>query len=206
MAETISSEQANSSADTATEQATPAAPANADNQSASDFGADERAELERLRAIHKDERRWEKRAKDNFSDAQKFRELIDALGGDSKTPDFDPKLELAKLRGEIEASNTERTRSEVARVKGVDPALLVGSTQEEMEAAADRYLADVNARVQAALKQSTVPATESTSTVNSGDRVEGPKQIASEAELMKLTPQQRMDAYRDGRLDHLLGR
>lgn len=205
MAETISNE-GSSSTETVTEQTTPPAPTPTDTTSASDFGADERAELERLRAIHKEESRWEKRAKANYNDAQKFRELIDALGGESKTPDFDPKSEFEKLRAEIEATNVERTRSEVARLKGVDPELLVGSTQEEMESAADRYLAAVEARVQAALKKATVPATESTSTVTSGDYVEGPKQITSEAELMKLTPQQQMAAYKEGRLDQLLGR
>lgn len=210
MAETSSSDtQANPTVETMEEKATTAAtpaPSSVDPTSTSDLSANERSELERLRAIHKDERKWETRAKSNFEDAQKFRDLLDALGADSKTPDFDPKTELAKLRGEIEASNIERTRSEVARIKGVDPTYVAGSTQEEMEAAADRYLADINARVQAALQKTTAPVTESTSTVKSGDRVEGPKQIASEAELKKLSPQERMAAYREGRLDGLLGR
>ncbi|MDD7813684.1 hypothetical protein PP713_14030 [Mycobacterium sp. CSUR Q5927] len=208
MAETTSSESVDSTADTAADQTATAdaTTSSVDTTSTADLSADDRAELERLRAIHKDERKWESRAKSNFDDAKKFRDLLDALGADPKAPDFDPKAELAKLRSEIEASNTERVRADVARVKNVDPSYVVGSTQEEMEAAADRYLADINARVQAALKQTTAPVTESTSTVKSGDRVEGPKQITSEAELKKLTPQEQMTAYKDGRLDKLLGR
>ncbi|ORA77189.1 hypothetical protein BST28_18905 [Mycolicibacter kumamotonensis] len=206
MADTVSSDtQVESTADTVTESTDTATTETSASTATDGLSSDERAELDRLRAIHKDERRWEKRAKDNYNDAQKFRDLLSALGGDTKTENFDPKAELAQLRSEIESANTERQRAEVARVKNVDPIYVVGKTQEEMEAAAERYLADVNAKVQAALKQTTAPVTESTSTVTSGDRVEGPKQL-TEAELRKLTPSQQLAAYKEGRVDKLLGR
>lgn len=209
MADIVSSDQVDSTAATVTETTNAAADITAstdDTISAADLGSDERAELERLRAIHKDERRWEKRAKENFQDAQIARELKKVFGADGNTDYFDPKAAVAELRSEIESANTERVRSEVARIKGVDPAYVAGKTQEEMVAAADRYLADVNARVQAALQKTTAPVTESTSTVKSGDRVEGPQQITSESELKKLSPQEQMTAYKDGRLDKMLGR
>lgn len=168
---------------------------------------EERAELERLRAIHKDERRWERRAKENFGDADRWRKFIEAATGSDQKPDeFDPQAELNKLRKDIEDERTERTRVEVARDKGVDPKYVSGKTVEEMKAAADGYLKDMQALIDAALKNATAPATESTSTVKGGDRVEGPKQITSEAELKELSPAEQMAAYKDGRLDKLLGR
>lgn len=212
MSETVSSETtSDSTAETASDSGTSTEQPDGQATASADTGlsTDERAELEKLRAVHKDERRWERRAKENFSDAEKLRTLAKALGGDSKSEDFDPKTELASLRQEIATANTERVRADVARVKGVDPSYLVGATQEEMESAADRYLADVEARVNAALQQAqkiTSPATESTSIVKSGDRVEGPKQITSEAELKKLSGSQQLAAYKDGRLDKMLGR
>ena len=205
MPETISTDQPGSSSET------DAAPANADNATPADstvesgLSAEERAELDRLRAIHKDERKWERRAKENFQDAEVARELKKLFGRDT-SEDFDPRAEIMKLRSEVEQSNEERTRADVARIKGVDPMYVVGKTQAEMESAADRYLADVESRVKAALAKVTAPVTESTSTVTSGDRVDGPKQITSEAELKQLSPAEQMAAYKDGRLDGLLGR
>lgn len=210
MSDTISSDtQSDSAAETATDQAaTDTQAGDAGKPAAAGLTSDERTELDKLRAVHKDERRWERRAKENFTDAEQFRELKKVLGGDSATEDFDPKAELDNLRQEIAKSNTERLRADVARVKGVDPTYVAGQSQEDMEAAADRYLADIESRVQAALQKAnvTVSATESTSTVKSGDRVEGPKQITSEAELSKLPHAQQIAAYKDGRLDKMLGR
>lgn len=172
----------------------------------------ERTELDRLRAIHKEEKRWESRAKSNFADAEKFRELAKAIGGGDAKSDFDPKSAIDELRSELQQANLDRIRADVARVKNVDPRYVVGATQDEMAASADGYLADVEARVKAALQSGgsgTVtksPATESTSTVRGGDRVEGPKQITSEAELKKLSPENQLKAYQEGRLDKLMGR
>jgi len=179
-----------------------------DSTAAEGLTSEERAELERLRAVHKDERRWEKRAKENFTDAERWRKFIEDAAGtsDQKADDFDPQAELNKLRKDIEDERTERNRTEVARTKGVDPKYVSGATVEEMEASADDYLQDMQAKIDAALKKATSPVTESTSTVKSGDRVEGPKQITSEAELKKLTPEEQRAAYKDGRLDKLLGR
>jgi hypothetical protein len=178
--------------------------------SAAGLTSEERSELDRLRAIHKDEKRWESRAKSNFADAEKFRELAKAIGGGDSKTDFDPKSAIEELRSELQLANRDRLRAEVARVKNVDPRYLIGETQEEMTASADEYIADVEARVKAALGDSKTvtksPATESTSTVRSGDRVEGPRQITSEAELKKLSPDDQMKAYKDGRLDKLMGR
>lgn len=187
---------------TATDQGTDAS----GSDSAAGLTADERAELDRLRAVHKEERRWERRAKDNFTDAEKFRALAKAFTGGDGAEDFDPKAEFAKLRNELQSERLERIRAEVARVKNVDPRYVIGANQEEMTAAADSYLSDVEARVKAALQGVKAPATESTSTVKGGDRVEGPKQITSEAELKKLSPADQLKAYQEGRLDKLIGR
>lgn len=191
-----------------TDTTTQAAQGADDSTAAEGLANDERAELERLRAIHKDERRWEKRAKENFTAAERWRKFIEDAAGTSgqEADEFDPQAELNKLRKDIEDERTERTRVEVARTKGVDPKYVSGATIEEMNASADDYMQDMQARIDAALKKATSPVTESTSTVKSGDRVEGPKQITTEAELKKLSPEEQQAAYKDGRLDRLLGR
>lgn len=196
-------EAAESDTDTADAQTTTTV-----DSEAAGLTADERNELERLRAIHKDEKKWESRAKANFDDAQKYRALSDVFGekeANSKG-EFDAQAAIKAMRDELESERTERTRADVAREKGIDPVYATGKTREEMTAAADRYLDDVQKRIEAALTKATAPATESTSTVKSGDRVEGPKQITSEAELKKLPPAEQLAAYKDGRLNKLLGR
>lgn len=188
---------------------TPQAPApKADPKDAATAGlsADDRAELERLRTVHSDEKKWESRNKANLS---KLRELAQSMGisRDEFNPaDFDPKQAFEQLRADVEKERTERTRADIAREKGVDTRYVSGTNAEEMAAAADAYLADMQARIDAAIAKAKAPVTESTSTVKSGDRVEGPKQIASEAELKALSPAEQMKAYKDGRLDTLLGR
>lgn len=188
--------------------ATPPAPAESEAPKTETVAltADERAELTRLRGIHKDEKKFETYNKANLA---KLRELAETLGiprEEFNPAAFDPKTELEKLRLEVETERVERTRSDIAREKGVDPRYVVGASADEMKAAADAYLTDVQARIDAALKRSTAPVTETTSTVKAGDRVEGPKQITTEAELKKLSPAEQMAAYKDGRLDKLLGR
>lgn len=162
------------------------------------------AELARLRKIHADESKWEKRAKQNFEDAEKFRQLLKASGVE-KSSEFDPQAELTKLRAEIESERTERIRAEVARLKGVDPEDIKGSTEDEMNASADRYLARFQARLEEALKAKT-PSAPPASTVTANGKIAGPEQITSRDELAKMSPSDRLKAYQDGRLDGLMGK
>lgn len=53
---------------------------------------------------------------------------------------------LADQATEVEKANLKALKSEIARVKGVPANRLVGKTQEELEADADEYLAEVAAR------------------------------------------------------------
>lgn len=183
----------------------PAAPAK-EKRDSDGLTAAERAELERLRAIHQDEQKWEKRNKANLA---KLRDLAESMGIPREVfnpAEFDPKSAFEQLQQKFETAERERNRAEVARELDVPPKYVMGETIEEMRESAQDYLKDVQSLIDAALKKATVPATESTAIVKSGDRVEGPKQITSEAELKKLSPAERLAAYKDGRLDKLLGR
>ena len=58
-----------------------------------------------------------------------------------KTAEQKQAEELAKAQATIAELTTARVRAEVAAAKGVPAALLTGSTQEELEAAADALIA-----------------------------------------------------------------
>lgn len=168
------------------------------------LSADEAAELNRLRKIHEDESKWEKRAKQNFDDAKRFRELVEQLGG-KETKEFDAKAAFEQLNAKLESAEQERIRAEVARVKNVDPEDIQGKTEEEMNASADRWLARFQARLDEAMK-SKAPTTPPASTVTSDGKISGPEQITSRDELSKMSPAQRLKAYQEGRLNSLMGK
>ncbi len=168
------------------------------------LSADEVAELNRLRKIHSDESKWEKRAKQNYEDAQRYRELTEKLGG-KETKEFDAKVAFEELNAKLEASERERVRAEVARTKKVDPKFIHGTTEEEMVSSADDYLTDVQQRIEEALKAKS-PSAPPASAVTANGKISGPEQITSREELAKLSPTERAKAYEEGRLDSLMGK
>lgn len=168
------------------------------------FSPEDAAELARLRKIHSDESKWEKRAKQNFDDAQRFRELAEQLGG-KETKEFNPKAAIDALNAKLEAAEAARTRSDVARELGVAPEFVVGATEDDMRVSAQRYLDAVNAAIENALKAK-APAAPPASTVTSNGKITGPDQITSREELAKLSPTDRAKAYEEGRLDSLMGK
>lgn len=186
----------------------PSAVASVGPTQSSQLTPDERIELDRLRAVHKEESKWENRSKAN---AKKLRELAVELGVDPtefNPSDFDPKTEFNKLRDEVNSERAARIRAEIARIEQVDPAVLVGNTEAEMRSAAKRYKQTVETAVAAALTAAgkTPPSAAPASTVTSSEKIEGPKAITSRDELKKMSPQEILKAEKDGRLDQLLGR
>ncbi len=93
-------------------------------------------------------------------------------------------------------------REAVAEVTGVPVGMLTGETPQEVWQ---------SARTAADWKQATGPQPPSrpptaavpASLVTSADRVEMPHQVTTQDELRRLSPAQRMQAYREGRLIHL---
>jgi hypothetical protein len=168
------------------------------------FTPEERKELERLRAVHKDERKQEQRAKENFDDAERWRQLAKTIGG-GESKDFDPKSAIEALNAKFEAAEQGRIISEVARTEGVDPDIIHGDTEDAMRESAQRYKAKVEAAVELALK-GRAPAAAPASEVTSNGKVDGPRQITSRDELKNMSPKERLDAYKDGRLDELTGK
>jgi hypothetical protein len=172
------------------------------------LNAEERAELERLRAVHKDESKWENRSKAN---AKKLRDLAAAAGLDVSElnlSEFDPKVEFEKLSKTVESEREARIRAEVAReFPDLDPADIHGSTEDEMRSSAQKQKDRIDEAVKKALEavdasrptSSAAPA----STVTSSEKVTGPKQIESRAELAKMTPAEIVKADQEGRLNKL---
>lgn len=150
-------------------------------------------------------REQERRAKANFDDAAKWRDLIEKSGADKKS-EFDPRAEIDKIRAELTSERTERLRTEVARVTGVDPDDIKGNTEEEMRASAERWQQRFNARLEEAIKSKSAPAAAPAAEVTSDKKVTGPQQITSRDELKNMSPQQRVEALKNGQLDELMGK
>lgn len=83
--------------------------------------------------------------------AQRLQEIEDAQKSEQqKASDKIAELtkELAEREAAVEKANLAALKSEIARVKGVPANRLHGKTQEELEADADKYLAEVAEREQ----------------------------------------------------------
>lgn len=192
----------------ATETTTSTAETTTTTAATGDLTASERAELTRLREVHKDEQKHRREATNNHRDAEAYRNLapalLKALGiEDGKAPkDFDAQSAIADLTSKFETAERERIRSEVARTEGVNPRYVIGATEEEMRTAAQEYKADLEAELQKrgkAVKPAAAPAGD----VTSNGRVDGPRQITTRDDLKKMTPKQIVEAREKGLLDDI---
>lgn len=160
------------------------------NPAANQTGTDLATEVEKWKALS---RKNEDRAKAN---AEKAR-LYDEAQEKSKTElqkALDARAVAEKRAAELE---TQALRLKIGATKNVDPELLVGTTQEEIEASADRLLAWKG-------PEPKTPA--STSSADAGARgvdISGEKQLSRE-DLKSMTPAEINKARKDGRLKDVL--
>ena len=170
-----------------------------------DVTTEEREELERLRNFRKQTRDWEKTAKENFADAQRYRELAQNIGGGEREPaEADPLAEIARLRTEIEGERREGLRERVARETGVPPSQIQGDDAESMKVSADKALSWAKDFIRQAGVPLAAPAANVTSNGKPQDEQAG--QIKSRDDLDRMRPAEITAAYREGRLDYLMGK
>ena len=169
-----------------------------------DLSADERAELARLRDVHKDEQKYRREATNNHRDAEAYRNLLQALGvNDKERKEFDAQAAITDLNSKFESERLARIRSEVARTEGVEPEDFTGNTEEEMRTSAQRFKARIEAEVEKRAK-AVAPAAAPAGEVSSNGKVDGPQQITTRDELKKMTREQRIEAHKEGRLGDLM--
>lgn len=168
--------------------------------------ANERAELARLREVHKDEQKYRREATEKHRDAEAYRNLLEALGvKDGKAAkEFDPQAAISELNTRFESERIARIRSEVARTEGLEPEDFAGNTEEEMRASAQRFKARIEAEVEKRAK-ATAPAAAAASAaeVTSNGKVTGPQQITSRDQLKGMTAKEIVAARESGQLDDL---
>lgn len=149
-------------------------------------------------------RKFEKTAKEEHDDAERYRQLAKAISGNGDNPS-DPMAAIQRLEQEIQSERTERVRERIARETGVPPTQVVGSDEESMKAAAEQALSWAKS-----LQQSPtgVPAAAHAELVNSSTppHQTGVQQIQSRDELKGMSSKAIMEAYNAGRLDHLMGK
>lgn len=148
-------------------------------------------------------RKFEKTAKDEHDDAERYRQLQKQFSGNGDTAP-DPIAEVTRLRQEIESERTERVRERIARETGVPPSQVYGTDEASMKDAAEQALAWAKGLQQS----SNMPAVAPAATVNSTTPTHqtGVQQIRSRDELKHMSSSEVMDAYNNGRMDSLLGK
>lgn len=138
-------------------------------------------------------RKHEEQAKANADKAKR----LDALEEANKS-ELEKVLARAEAAEKAAAEATLKAlRADVATAKGVPAALLSGSTQEELEAAADALLA-----FKGTAAPPKAPSADGQGPV--GTPIGGPEQL-SRADLVGMSPEDITKAKAEGRLDVLLG-
>jgi hypothetical protein len=185
---------------------TPSGPKSLDDMSDEEL----RAEVERLRHVHKDERRWERQAKKNQDDAKLWRENADKVKQwDELTEKQKSDLEKALARAEAaererDSERTERLREKVAAELKVPAKRITGTTEDEMRESAEEYKAERDADIDAKLKELGVAPAAPADQVTSDGKATRKKQL-TRADLQGMTPAQINAAYKEGQLDQLQG-
>lgn len=170
---------------TGTPTPTPPAPAPVDPP------ADLASEVEKWKAMA---RKHEEQSKSNADKAKR----LDALEEASKT-ETERLIARAEAAEKAAAEATAKAlRADVATAKGVPAALLSGTTQEELEAAADALLA-----FKGATAPPKAPSADGQGKV--GGPIDGQKGQLSRADLTSMSADEINKAKAEGRLDVLLG-
>jgi len=120
----------------ATEPATPATPATPAAPAANQPATPEPVTPAQETDWKAEARKWEERAKANKTAAEKLAEIEEA----TKTAEQKAAERLEAAEKRAAALEVKALRAEIAATKGVPVALLSGSTQEELEAAADALI------------------------------------------------------------------
>jgi len=157
----------------------------------------EREELARLRAIHKDEQKWERRAKENFEKAKRLDEI--ELAKKSVEERLIAERDAALATAETE--RTERLREKISRETQVPPDRITGVTEEDMRESAESALAWAK---EFAKKNGSPLGAPASAVTGDGKAPQGEPQL-TQADLKNLTPQQILDADKAGRLNKLKG-
>jgi hypothetical protein len=159
--------------------------------------ADEREELAKLRAIHRDEQKWERRAKENFEKAKRLDELELA----KKSVEERLIAERDAALATAESERTERLREKISRETGVPPDRITGTTEDDMRADAESALAWAR---EFAKKTNGPVGAPAAAVTGDGKGPQPPAQLSRD-DLKRMTPQQIIEADRTGRLNYLKG-
>lgn len=165
-------------------------------------------EMERFKAVQRIAREQEKRATQNQADAEAYRKLAQLFNpegngnGDNKP---DPLAEIQKLRDELNSERVERTREQIASATGVPASLVSGSTEDEMRASATAAQEWAKGLAKSASGKPLVAPAESVNSSQAPHET-GVKQIQSRDELKGMSSKDILQAYKDGRMDHLMGK
>jgi hypothetical protein len=139
-------------------------------------------------------RKNEDQAKANADKAKQF----DTLEESKKTELQKAQDELARIQAELATERSTSLKSQVAAAKGVPAELLTGSTQEELEAAADALLTFKGVPK--------APVQDAAASTVTGKPVAPEGQITSREVLKSMSPTEVMAALAAGRLDVLQGK
>lgn len=180
--------------------------------------SDPMAELERLRRVHKDERKWERMAKAAETKALKAREdaenwrknrervaKLDEIEAQNRTEAENLRLELERERNARAQAESRERRSRIAAEFGVPARAVLGDTEEDMRESAQEYQDAVAAGIEAQLKARNIGPAAPASAVTSNGKPDAGKQL-HQSDIEGMNRKQIMQAYRSGQLNEALGR
>ncbi|MBS4999070.1 MAG: hypothetical protein KHZ32_03425 [Actinomyces sp.] len=144
-------------------------------------------------------RKWKELSRKNESrmkeNAEKAR-LYDEAQEQGKSELQKAQEAAAKAEARATALETKVLRAQVAAAKGVDADLLSGTSQEELEASADRLIAWRSAQ--------TPKGAPSSDAGVRGEQIRAVKQLTRE-DLKKMSPAEIIKARQDGQLNNIMG-
>ncbi|WP_409047055.1 hypothetical protein AB2L57_10695 [Microbacterium sp. HA-8] len=136
------------------------------------------------------------------ADRDKWKGLSRKHEAAAKTPGTTDE-QLAEIRAELAASKLDAIKARIAGTKGVPEAILTGTDEESLTAAADTFLAAV-AAASAAATPPAPPANDAVASGANGASVAGSVKQLTRVEFAALSPAERIAAKEAGQIADLL--
>ena len=172
---------------------------------------DPQAEIERLRKIVRQGRKFEDRARKNADKARLWDENAekvknyDELIANQKTEAQRDKERAEKAEADLAAEKLNGLRRDIAAELGVPSRFVTGKTESEMRESAEEYLEERAKDIEKELKAKGISPAAPANAVTSDGKGNEVKQL-TRADLQSMKPQAILAAKKAGQLDELLGK
>lgn len=165
------------------------------------------AEIERLRKIVRQGRKFEDRARKNAEKARKWDENAEKLAQFEEWQKQQQTKEerLAELEKDLAEERLKGLRKDIAAEMSVPVRFVTGKTEAEMRESAEEYISQRDADIDARLKAMNITPAAPASSVTSDGKGNEVKQL-TRADLATMSRKDILAAEKNGQMDEVLGR